>query len=172
MSRLELKNEVMSKSHVLSLLENYEDLSNTFDNFLNGRFEELQMQINKIQEELKYDLFFGTQTIYRMIRNKNLQQYVAPYKVIDMREIATAFGISLQMVEEDLAEQIQNGSIKAKIDSNKKLLYSRQVNTQQETYKKAVQVGDKFIRDTEEMLLKINLIRNNLVLSSGMTRDV
>jgi hypothetical protein len=43
MSRLELKNEVMSKSHVLSLLENYEDLSNTFDNFLNGRFEELQM---------------------------------------------------------------------------------------------------------------------------------
>ena len=60
MNRLELKNEVMSKSHVLSLLENYEDLSKTFDNFLNGRFEALQSQINSIQEELKYDLFFGS----------------------------------------------------------------------------------------------------------------
>jgi hypothetical protein len=73
MSRLELKTEVMTKSHVLSLLENYADLSNTFDNFLNGRFEQLQSQINQIQEELKFDFFFSSQSIYRLIRNKNLQ---------------------------------------------------------------------------------------------------
>ena len=42
MSRLELKNEVMSKGHVLTLLENYQNLGDIFDNFLNGRFELLQ----------------------------------------------------------------------------------------------------------------------------------
>ena len=89
---------------------------------------------------------------------------MAPYKVIDMREIATAFGITLETVEHDLAEQIQNGLIRAKIDSSAKLLHSRQVNTQLETYRQAVQVGSKFIRDTEYALLRINLLRSDLVL--------
>jgi len=38
-SRLELKNDVMSKGNILNLLEQYEDLTTTFDNFLNGKFE-------------------------------------------------------------------------------------------------------------------------------------
>jgi len=33
-----------------------------------------------------------------------------------------------------------------------------------EAYKKAAQVGQQFIRDTEDMLLKINLMKNNQVL--------
>jgi len=60
---------------------------------------------------------------------KALNQYVLPYKVIDMREIATAFGVGLDLVEEELAELIASGKIKAKIDSHKKLMYARKENT-------------------------------------------
>jgi len=83
---------------------------------------------------------------------------VAPYKVIDMREIATAFGRPLDLIEGELAELITSGQIKAKIDSSKKLLHSRQKNTQYETYKQAVQVGEAFITNTEDTLLKIALL--------------
>lgn len=95
MSRLDIKQDVMQKGHVLNLMERYPDARNILDNFLNGRFEGLSLGLNKIQQSLSYDMFFGSEKIYTLIRNKNLQQYVAPYKVIDLKEIAAAFGVSL-----------------------------------------------------------------------------
>lgn len=40
------------------------------------------------------------------IRKKALVQYVTPYKVIDMREIAKAFDLSIEKVEAEIAELI------------------------------------------------------------------
>jgi len=42
---------------------------------------------------------------------------VKPYKVVDMREISKEFGIELDTIENELAELIASGKIKAKIDS-------------------------------------------------------
>ena len=70
-----------------------------------------------------------------------LQQYVKPYKVIDMREISTAFGLPLEVIESELTELITSGAIKAKIDSYQKRLYARKQNPQLEAYKKAAEVG-------------------------------
>lgn len=69
----------------------------------------------------------GTE-IFMQIRTKTLQQYVRPYKMIDMNEIATAFGLPLDEIERNLSDLITSGTIKAKIDSHKKLLISRKEN--------------------------------------------
>jgi len=42
----------------------------------------------------------------RGIRKKALIQYVTPYKVIDMREIAKAFDLTIENVEAEIAELI------------------------------------------------------------------
>lgn len=59
---------------------------------------------------------------------------------------------------------IENDLIKAKIDSNAKLLYSRKSDTQRETYIKALHLGKTYIRETENALLKMNMIRSDMVL--------
>jgi COP9 signalosome complex subunit 1 len=102
--------------------------------------------------------------IFLQIRTKTLQQYVKPYKIIDMNEIAAAFGLSLDEIERNLSELITSGKIKAKIDSHNKQLISRKENVQVESYKKAVALGDTFIRETEDQLLKIEMIRHDIVL--------
>jgi COP9 signalosome complex subunit 1 len=102
---------------------------------------------------MSYDQFFGAHMktdVFMQIRTKTLQQYVKPYKVIDMNEIAAAFGLPLDEIERNLSELITSGSIKAKIDSHNKLLISRKENVQVESYKKAVALGDAFIRETED----------------------
>jgi len=53
---------------------------------------------------LSLDYFFSDDKIFNKIRSKNLQQYVAPYKCIDMRDIAASFEISLDQVENELAD--------------------------------------------------------------------
>lgn len=78
---------MLANSNILSLLDTTE-FSEIFENFLNGRFESLQSQIGKLRLKLKNDIFFSREDIYNKIRSRNLQQFVAPYKVIDIREIA------------------------------------------------------------------------------------
>lgn len=58
--------------------------------------------------------------------------------------------------------------IKAKIDSHKKLLISRTVNTQLETYQKVCQTGAKFINDTEVSLMKMACAKKDVVLKKPM----
>lgn len=53
-------------------------------------------------------MFFGhkIKNIVSAIRKKALIQYVAPYKVIDMNEIAKAFNLSIDQIESEIAELI------------------------------------------------------------------
>ena len=92
--------------------------------------------------------------------------FVKPYKVIDMREISSAFGLPLEVIESELTELCTSGQIHAKIDSYQKRLYSQKTNPQLEAYTKAAEVGEMFIRNTEDMLLKINLMMSKQVLDN------
>ena len=80
---------------------------------------------------------------------------MTPYKVIDLREIAKAFNLSLDQIEGEIAELIVGKKIQAKIDSHSKLLYSRKENETLNAYKEAAALGRKFIGETEAMLLRI-----------------
>lgn len=59
--------------------------------------------MNTIKEQLTYDYVMHDEKYFTKIRANNLKTYVAPYKVLDMREIAQTFAISLETVEQELA---------------------------------------------------------------------
>lgn len=85
-----------------------------------GRYEAFQHQLNRIERKLKFDSFFGkhrSKNYFKKIRTSTMQQFVKPYKVIDMQEISSAFGLPLEVIEAELTELITSGAIKAKIDS-------------------------------------------------------
>lgn len=48
---------------------------------------------------------------------------MTPYKVIDLREIAKEFNLSLELIEFEIADLIVNQKIQAKIDSHSKVNY-------------------------------------------------
>lgn len=168
LSRNELKESVLNNSAILSLLETNADTHNILEDFMLGKFEQFQKRLNVIEAKLKYDAYYGQHLnprVFKKIRVKTLQQYVRPYKVIDIREIALAFGQPVELIELELSELISSNAIKAKIDSYKKLLHSSKANPQIDMYGNAVNLGEKFIRDTEDMMLKIALIKEDKVLT-------
>ena len=80
---------------------------------------------------------------------------MTPYKVIDLREIAKAFNISLEKIEEEIADLIVSKQIQAKIDSHSKLLYSRKENDMINSYKEAIDFDETFIKLDEYCLAKM-----------------
>ena len=168
MPRDEIQENIMKNSSILTLLESNTYTQNVLENFLLGKYEEALKATQIIRQQLKWDQYFGmygNNQVYKEIRIRTLQLYVKPYKVLDMREISKEFGIALDELEVELAQLITSGKIKCKIDSYQKLLISSQGNKQQDAYKKAVYLGDKFIRNTEDMLLKITLMQQNKILT-------
>lgn len=158
LSRQEIKDLLLSYPGFKSLLESCGGgIQDVIENFLNGRYQDFQRQLSKIAEGLRFDLYFGSklQHVMSEIRRKALIQYVAPYKVIDIREIAKAFDMTVDAVEKELAELIGAKKIQAKIDSFGKLLYSHKDNETLLSYREAVQVGAKFIQETETALLRV-----------------
>ena len=170
LTRSEIKTHILSASGFKNLMESMGDGSNStvdvIENFLNGRYMDFQRQIASIAAQLKFDLYFGHRLtrIMKDIRKKAIVQYVTPYKVIDMREIAKAFDLPIDKVEAEIAELIVSKQIQAKIDSNSKLLYSRKDNETMNSYKEAVELGRKFIQETEAALLRVQVHQKKLAL--------
>lgn len=73
MPRLEIKNNLLGCSSVLSLLECFPETADVFDNFLNGRFQTLQKSLNQIKENLSFDYFFQDSKFFNKIRANNLK---------------------------------------------------------------------------------------------------
>ncbi len=110
MSRKEMKEMVLQSSQFKNLMEIVPETTDIMENFLNGKYMEFQRSLSLIQTHLKFDLFFGhrLEQIITTIRRKALVQYVTPYKVIDLREIAKEFNLSLELIEYEIADLIVN----------------------------------------------------------------
>mmetsp|Transcript_3698 Transcript_3698/g.3631 ORF Transcript_3698/g.3631 Transcript_3698/m.3631 type:complete len:181 (-) Transcript_3698:35-577(-) len=161
-----MKDLILMSSQFKNLMEAAPETTDIIENYLNGRYMEFQQSLQVIQNRLKYDFYFGyrLESIITHIRRKALVQYVTPYKVIDLREIAKEFNLSLELIEAEIANLIVNKKIQAKIDSHSKLLYSRKDNETLNSYKETVDLGRQFIQDTEVALLRIQLIQKKKIL--------
>eukprot|EP00347_Sterkiella_histriomuscorum_P005470 403356493 len=166
LGRSELKKSILGGSNFKNLMEAAPQVSEIIENFLNGKYQEFQDSLTHIVNALKFDINFGHKIhqIVGEIRKKALIQYVIPYKVIDMNEIAKAFDLSIEQIEAEIAELIVSKKIQAKIDSHSKLLYSRKDNETLNSYKEAVNFGRVFIQETENALLRVNVLQKNKVL--------
>mmetsp|Transcript_27419 Transcript_27419/g.20572 ORF Transcript_27419/g.20572 Transcript_27419/m.20572 type:complete len:242 (-) Transcript_27419:99-824(-) len=165
-NRKDLKDKILMSSQFKNLMESVPETTDIIENYLNGKYQDFQQALQKIQQGLKYDAFFGHKLddIIAKIRRKALVQYVTPYKVIDLREIAKEFNLSLEFIEAEIASLIVDKKIQAKIDSHSKLLYSRKENETLNSYKETVELGKQFIQNTEIALLRIQMIQKKKVL--------
>lgn len=98
LGRKELKDSIIGASNFKNLMEVAPQTQDIIEDFLNGRYSEFLTALNQVATALRYDMFFGHKLnfIITQIRKKALVQYVTPYKVIDMREIAKAFNLSIE----------------------------------------------------------------------------
>ena len=64
-------------------------------------------------------------SIFTEIRLKALEQHVKAYKVISIAEIAHEFHDTVESIEKDLVQLIQQGKIIYKIDSFNKTLHKK-----------------------------------------------
>jgi COP9 signalosome complex subunit 1 len=111
---------------------------------------------------LTLDLFIGShvEKIFKNIRERAICQYVSPFSSVDMNKMATTFGTDVKSIEKELAKLIQDKSIEARIDSHNKILYAKQSNQKNVTFKAIQNLGSKYQTKTEKNLLRMNVLKH------------
>ena len=96
-----------------------------------------------------------------MIREKAICQYVSPFSSVDMNKMSITFGTDVKSLEKELAKLIQDKLISARIDSHNKILYARQSNQKNVTFKTIQNLGSNYQIKTEKNLLRMNVLKNH-----------
>lgn len=137
------------------------DLGSTYINF---DFDKYFNLLNSFTSEFKYDYYLFNQlsSIIQKCKSKVMITYIIPYKTVDLKEMAESFGMSLEETMIAVEELIITNEIKARIDSYNQILYTKKDNVKLESFKKAAQVGDQFIKGMESMMLKHNLKKKTI----------
>lgn len=157
--RKKFKEDYYSKPYFRILLENFPDLLELGSTYINFDFDRYFKLLNACAPEFKFDYFVGNQlaTMIQKCKKKVMITYITPYKTVDLNEMAENFGMSLEETERAVEELIVTGEVKCKINKYNKSLSSKTEDFKLESFKKAVKVGDEFIRSLESMLLKFHL---------------
>lgn len=157
-NRKVFKDYYYSKPNFRILTENFPGLLDLGSTYINFDFEEYFKLLNSFQSEFKHDYYLYPQMGMIMQKCKKVMiTYITPYKTVNLKDMADSFGMSLEETERAVEDLIVKGEIKYKINKYNKSLTAKKEDYKLENFKKAVQIGDEFIRGMESMLLKHHL---------------
>jgi len=148
-------------------------LGQCLNDFYNSRYASCLEYLEVLKNDLQLDIHLHdhVQSLYEKVRTKALVQYFSPYTSVDMNKMAQAFQVTMSDLEKELSKLIVDGTISARIDSHNKRLYSRKVDDRRETFDKAIALGEEFQTNSRALLIRVNLIRNNMMVKPIKTGE-
>mmetsp|Transcript_3392 Transcript_3392/g.3115 ORF Transcript_3392/g.3115 Transcript_3392/m.3115 type:complete len:339 (+) Transcript_3392:226-1242(+) len=164
--RSEVKNEILKSKTFGTFLEEEPRCIEILDAFLSCRYFDLIQRLNSIRDSLRYDLFIGAKLsdVYLEIKNRAIADFLKPFKRVKLDVLAHAFNSSVEDIEKQVARLIMDGTVEARIDSHNKIIQSRFANEKVVTYREALNIGKRVLRNNESMLLRMNMVQQKLIV--------
>ncbi|KAF2076541.1 hypothetical protein CYY_002155 [Polysphondylium violaceum] len=171
--RSELKKKVIDDPTFKQFMELVPEVRELINDFYNSKYGSCLSYLDKLKPSLLLDvhLFEHVEVLYSKIRSKSLIQYFSPYVSVDLNVMATAFNTTVQSLEKEISKLIMDDSIQARIDSHNKRLYARKTDQRTSTFEKTIQVGNDFQNSTNNLLLRLEMLNNNITTTSGRNKN-
>lgn len=170
LSRSALRKNVIEKPEFRSLLELVPDIREIIYDFYHTRYTRCLETMDKIRPELTLDMHLGKEShvemLYRLIRRKALVQYVSPFISADLCRMQAVFNTTSAELEEELLGLIETGAIQARIDTQNNALHGKKTNPRITSLSDSLQKGQDAFDEAEAMLLRMNLLKNSVEISS------
>lgn len=166
--REELHKKVLSSSSFKLFLELEPQLRDILQQFYNSKYAICLQKLDQIKDNLLLDMFLSphVNTLYSRIRSRALIQYFSPYVSADLNKMAHAFNSSVVDLEDELTKLILDGQISARIDSQNKVLYARDVDHRSSTFNKVIEAGETYQRRAKALLLRTVVIKSQIQVKS------
>lgn len=122
---------------------------------------------------LALDMFLAphVDSLLYAIRKRALQQYLTPYTSVDLRTMAAAFHIAVGPLESEIASLIGEGGLKARLDSDRKLLHAHVADERRAALEGAVAASAAFAAQARVLLLRASMESEGMFVGAAGHSD-
>lgn len=175
MDRHELQRRVLDNNVFRSFFELEPHIRRAISCFCNSKFRPCLEILEAYKADYLLDIHLQRHinTIFTRIRTKSVQQYLVPFSRVTLDSMSNIFALgtasnNINPVDsnspfvEELISLIQDGTLDARIDLEKMVLVSNQVDQRIEVQEAALDSLENFIQEANLRLLRTNIIRAGL----------
>ncbi|VDM27395.1 unnamed protein product [Toxocara canis] len=157
--RSELKEKVLGSVLFRKFLESEPKLVELLQKFCRSEFGTCLDIMEEVRDHLLLNMYLSphVKEIYRLIRRRAIVQYFTPYGVADIRKMADVFRVSVEELEDELVQLIENDDISARIDSYNKILYAKKRDQRSATYTEVLDVGESLNERVNAIILRATI---------------
>jgi len=155
---------------MLSLTPPVEAIVNQFNE---AQYSGMLDSMQQLQPMLAMDVYFAgvLNRVFDAIRTKAMVQFVSPYAVVRLSDMATIFQTAQPKLEEDLAELVLSGKVAARIDSRNGSLTASSQQIRTDAFDRALQAGAIVEDSLVKMLLTNSIIKDELIAADPRKLD-
>ncbi|KAF9437160.1 cop9 signalosome complex subunit [Entomortierella beljakovae] len=113
------------------------------------------------------DIMEKWRALYTNIRKKALVQFTSPFLTVDLTKMAKSFSTTVPELEKELVSLIIGGQIEARIDSQQKILWAKQVNKRSAIFDRFSGMGQEYEREAKGLVLRMQLINHHLIVKGS-----
>jgi hypothetical protein len=124
-TRKDIKSKILDNLNFKIFLEYTMYMKKFLTDFMDGAYAACYQFLDHYKAKFKLDYYLSSHinTIYDLIYEKILLQYLVPYKTVDITRMTAVLGMPYDQLETRLVKQIQNGHIQGRINSMTKTLH-------------------------------------------------
>ncbi|KAI5457832.1 26S proteasome subunit RPN7-domain-containing protein [Mariannaea sp. PMI_226] len=164
MERKDLQEQVLDNQSFRTFLEFEPHIRKAIALFVSGRYSQCLSILATFRNDYLLDIYLQKHipAIYSQIRNKCIVQYFKPFSCVTLESLNESFASPGQSIEEELVSLIRNGVLKARIDTQHKLLVAVKPDPRLAMQKQALDVASYYEREAKERLRRMSLIAAGL----------
>ncbi|EPS40486.1 hypothetical protein H072_5664 [Dactylellina haptotyla CBS 200.50] len=164
MDRNMLKTEVLESSTFRTFLELEPHIRRAVAAFHSARYGECLSILEAYRNDYYLDPFLQKHIdrIYEAVRTKSIVQYFIPYSCVTLDAMSTAFGVPAEEMEKELVRLIEGGKLNARIDTQNRLVTSKETQLRVEVHRGTLAMAEEYERAARLRMLQINVARSGL----------
>ncbi|KAF8523719.1 G protein pathway suppressor 1 [Hysterangium stoloniferum] len=168
LSRSAIKANVIESQIFSGYMEHEPYVREMIEAYMNSKFKTVLEILERFSSRhyLDIHLFSHVQELTSLIRDRALVLYFQPFQSIRLERMSEAFGMSVEEIEQHVIRLIQDGSIKARVDSQNKILQGRGQDPRTAMFTKAVESGSRIQETNRKLLFRMKLMQADLVVKT------
>ncbi|KAJ2921868.1 hypothetical protein H1R20_g15224, partial [Candolleomyces eurysporus] len=134
--------------------------------YLNSNFKVVLELLSRYSTRHYVDIHLAphVQNLTNLIRNWAVVLYFQPFATIRLDRMSTAFGWTVEEVEEQVVGLIQSGEIQGRVDSQNKILQAKQTDYRADLVARSIKLANDIQATNRKLLLRMRLQQADLVI--------
>ncbi|VAI46630.1 unnamed protein product [Triticum turgidum subsp. durum] len=159
LDRVSLKQKVVDAPEILAVISKVPHLSEFLNSLYNCQYKSFFVAFSGLTEQIKLDRYLQPHFRYYMreVRTVVYSQFLESYKSVTMEAMASAFGVTVDFIDQELSRFIAAGKLHCKIDKVAGVLETNRPDERNAFYQSTIKQGDFLLNRIQKLSRVIDL---------------